>query len=57
MKKTSIHQLYWFTMVCYIFALICGVMGSILILIYANEFIDSLGKIWGLILLLASLLL
>lgn len=49
MKKTSIHRLYWFTMVCYIFTLICGVVGSILILIYANEFIDSLGKIWGLI--------
>ena len=49
MKKTSIHQLYWFTVVCYIFTLICGAVGSILILIYANEFIDSLGKIWGLI--------
>lgn len=49
MKKTSIHRSYWFTMVCYIFALICGVVGSILILIYANEFIDSLSKIQGLI--------
>ena len=25
MKKTSIRQLYWFTMICHIFALFCGI--------------------------------
>lgn len=49
MKKTSIRQLYWFTMVCHIFVLICGTAGSIIMIINYEEFIKSIGKILGII--------
>lgn len=49
MKKTTIRQLYYFTMICHIFSLMCGVAGSIVILIYSNEFINGIGKTLGII--------
>ena len=49
MKKTSIRQMYFYTMICYIFTLICGVAGCIIMLIYSNEFISDAGKIRGII--------
>ena len=52
MKKTSIRQLYWFTMICHLFALICGVGGSTIMIINYNEFFSSVGKILGIIFLI-----
>ncbi len=52
MKKTSIRQLYWFTMICHLFALICGVGGSTIMIINYNEFFSSVGKILGVIFLI-----
>ncbi len=52
MKKTSIHQLYWLIMICNIFGLICGVVGSILMIINYKEFIYIFGKILGIIFLI-----
>ena len=45
MKKTKIRQLYCFTMMCHIFALICGIAGSIIMLIYSNKFTNYAKKI------------
>ena len=53
MKKTSIRQLYWFTMICHIFALICGIGGSIIMVIYSKELIESFGKTLGIIFLIS----
>ena len=52
MKKTSIRQLYWFTMICHIFALLCGIGGSIIMIVNYNEFIVNAGKILGIIFLI-----
>jgi len=53
MKKTSIHQLYWLTMIAHIFALICGIGGSIIMIIYSEGLIESFGKTLGLIFLIS----
>ncbi len=52
MKKTSIRQLYWFTMICHIFALLCGIGGSIIMVVNYKEFIENFGKILGIIFLI-----
>lgn len=52
MKKTSIRQLYWFTMICHIFVLICGIVASVIMSINYNNFIESVGKILGIIFLI-----
>jgi glucan phosphoethanolaminetransferase (alkaline phosphatase superfamily) len=52
MKKTSIRQLYWFTMICHIFVLICGIATSVIMTINYNSFIESVGKIFGIIFLI-----
>ena len=52
MKKTSIRQLYWFTMICHIFALICSIGGSTLMIINYKGFIESVGNILGIIFLI-----
>lgn len=52
MKKTSIRQLYWFTMICHIFVLICGIVASVIMSINYNSFIESVGKTLGIIFLI-----
>lgn len=52
MRKTSIRQLYWFTMICHVFALLCGIGGSIIMIVNYNEFIVNIGKILGIIFLI-----
>lgn len=52
MKKTSIHQLYWSTTVGHIFMLICSIVTSIIITINYNGFIESIGKVFGIIFLI-----
>lgn len=52
MKKTSIRQLYWFTMICHIFVLICGIAASVIMTVNYNSFIESIGKILGIIFLI-----
>lgn len=52
MKKTSIRQLYWFTMVCHIFVLICGIVASAIMTINYNSFIENIGKVLGIIFLI-----
>ncbi len=52
MKKTSIRQLYWFTMICHIFVLICGIVASVIMAINYNSFIESVGKTLGIIFLI-----
>ena len=52
MKKTSIHQLYWYTMICHIFALICSIGTSVLMTVNYSSFIESLGKVLGIIFLI-----
>ena len=57
MKKTSVRQLYCFTMICHIFTLLCGIIGSIVMLINYNEFINSVGKILGVIFMVGIVVL
>lgn len=52
MKKTSIRQLYWFTMICHIFVLLCGIGGSIIMTVNYKSFIESIGKVLGIIFLI-----
>ena len=52
MKKTSIRQLYWYTMICRIFALICSIGASVLMIVNYSSFIESLGKALGIIFLI-----
>lgn len=52
MEKMSIRQLYWFTMVCHIFVLICGIVASAIMTINYNSFIESIGKVLGIIFLI-----
>lgn len=52
MKKTSIRQLYWFTMICNVFVLICGIVASVIMTINYNSFIESIGKVSGIIFLI-----
>ena len=47
MKKTSIRQLYWFTMICHIFVLICSIVISVIMTVNYNSFIESIGKVLG----------
>ena len=54
MKKTSIHQLYWYTMICRIFALICSIGASVLMTVNYSSFIESLGKVLGIIFLIGA---
>ena len=49
MKKTSISQMYVFTMICHIFTLICGISGSILMIVFNKDLINTTGEIFGLI--------
>lgn len=48
MKKTTICQIYYFSIICNLFALLCGVAGIIIMLIYSNEFTSNQGKIFEL---------
>ena len=50
MKKTSIRELYWFTMICHIF--VCGIIASVIMTINYNSFIESIGKVLGIIFLI-----
>ena len=52
MKKTSIRQLYWFTMICHIFVLICSIVISVIMIVNYNSFIESIGKVLGIIFLI-----
>ena len=52
MKKTSIRQLYWFTMICHIFVLICGIVASAIMVVNYNGFIESIGQVLGIIFLI-----
>ena len=52
MKKTSIRELYWFTMICHIFVLICGFIASVIMTINYNSFIECIGKVLGIIFLI-----
>ena len=54
MKKTSIHQLYWYTMICRIFVLICSIGASVLMTVNYSSFIESLGKVLGIIFLIGA---
>ncbi|MBQ2876923.1 MAG: hypothetical protein IJE25_07930 [Clostridia bacterium] len=57
MKKTSIRQLYWFTMICHIFVIICGIVASVIITVNYNSFIESIGKVSGVIFLVGVVVL
>lgn len=52
MKKTSIHELYWFTMICHLVVLICGIVTSIVMIVNYTFFIGSFGKVLGIIFLI-----
>lgn len=52
MKKTTISNLYVLIMISYIFCLICGIVGFIIMVVNCNELINSIGKIWGIIFLI-----
>lgn len=52
MKKTSIRQLYWYTMIGHIFVLICSIGASVLMTVNYSSFIESLGKVLGIIFLI-----
>ena len=52
MKKTSIRQLYWFTMICHIFVLICGIVASAIMVVNYNGFIESIGQVLDIIFLI-----
>lgn len=52
MKKTSIRQLYWYTMISHIFVLICSIGASVLMTVNYSSFIESLGKVLGIIFLI-----
>ena len=49
MKKTSIFQLYYFTMMCHIFALVCSIVSSIVMIVYSNEIVNNASKILGIV--------
>lgn len=57
MKKTSIHQLYWFTMIGHIFLLICGFVISAIMVFNYNNLIESVGKVLGTIFLIGIICL
>ena len=52
MKKSSIRQSYWSTMICYIFVLICGIVVSVIMTVNYNSFIENVGKVLGIIFLI-----
>ena len=52
MKKTSIRQLYWFSMIFHIFLLICCFFSSLIMSINYKIFIESVGKTLGIIFLI-----
>ena len=52
MKKTSIHQLYWFIMICHIFVLICGIVASVIMVVNYNGFIEGIVQVLGIIFLI-----
>ncbi len=54
MRKTSIQASYYFTLICHIFTLICGIVCSIIILMKSNKFVDLLGLTVGLIFVLIA---
>lgn len=47
MRRTTIRQSYLTTLLSYIFALICGIGGSIIMVLYGNRFVESFGEILG----------
>ena len=53
MKKTPIRQVYWFIMICHIFTLLCGICCAILLPVHYKEFVDSFGKIFGMLFLVS----
>ena len=57
MKKTSIRQLYWFTMICHIFVIICCIVTSVIMTVNYNSFIESIGKVLGIIFLVGVVVL
>mgnify|MGYP003428953829 CR=1 FL=1 len=44
MKKTSIRQLYWFTMICHIFVLICGIVACVIMVVNYNGFMRIIDR-------------
>lgn len=56
MKKTSINQMYVFAMICHMFTLICGICGSILIIVFNKDLIDTIGEIFGLIFIIGIII-
>ena len=57
MKKRSIRQLYWFTMICHILTLLCGIGGSIVMIINYKGFVESVGTILGILFLIGVVVL
>ncbi len=53
MKKTSIRQLYFYTMICNIVTFLCGVAGSVVIPILFSEWTNNDGKIFRIIIVVA----
>ncbi len=49
MKKTTIRQLYFFTLTCNIFTLLCGVTGDVVLPIFTKDFIEMIGKVLGIV--------
>ena len=49
MKKSSIRKLYWFTMVCHIFVLICCVVASVIMTVNYNNVVEKNGRVLGII--------
>ena len=38
MKKTTIRQLYYFSLVCHVFMLLCGILGCVFMIVYVKRF-------------------
>lgn len=51
MKKQTIIQMYYFTMFRNIFSLICAIIAGVLLVVYSNEFVKSVGVFWGFVLI------
>lgn len=49
MKKTSIKQIYIFSMISHMVALICSIVGIILLILYSKELMGYVGRIAGLV--------
>ena len=53
MKKISIRQMYYSSIVCHMFTLICGIAGSIVFLSYSKEFVSDINETWNIIFTIA----